>query len=158
MHMNRELQNDFNALGEDEFTFEVLDRLQPKEDPHYDYGHDLQTLEAIWIEKLQPSAARDIIKRSPERGELRVQSDREGAASRRVLPEPLQPFLIFSLNLFAAGGGAEVHGRSLWAAVTARLAGHRCRKPGPASFFRPFAPPATPAVSCAWVCRFSRSV
>jgi hypothetical protein len=54
MHMNRDLQNDFNALGEDKFVFEILDLLQPKDDPQYDYSGDLQTLEAMWLEKLQP--------------------------------------------------------------------------------------------------------
>ena len=47
LHMNRELQNDFNILGEGEFTFEVLDRLQPKEDPNHDYGGDLRILEEM---------------------------------------------------------------------------------------------------------------
>ncbi len=54
MHMNTELQSDFNVLGEEKFTFEILDLLQPREDPSHDYGSDLQTLEAMWLEKLQP--------------------------------------------------------------------------------------------------------
>jgi hypothetical protein len=54
MHSNKELQNDFNAQGEETFSFEILDLLLPKEDPHHDYGADLQTLEALWLEKLQP--------------------------------------------------------------------------------------------------------
>jgi hypothetical protein len=65
MHMNKELQGDFNAMGEEEFTFEVLDRLQPKEDPHYDYGYDLQTLEVIWLEKLQPFGSKGYHKKKP---------------------------------------------------------------------------------------------
>jgi len=58
MHMNRELQGDFSALGEEKFVFEVLDRLQPKKEPGYDYDADLRTLEALWLEKLQPFGAR----------------------------------------------------------------------------------------------------
>ena len=65
MHMNKELQNDFNALGEEEFSFEVLDRLQPKEDPHYDYGYDLQALEGLWMEKLQPFGGKGYHKKKP---------------------------------------------------------------------------------------------
>lgn len=65
MHMNKELQNDFKALGEEKFAFEVLDRLQPREDPQYDYGSDLQTLEAMWLEKLQPFGAKGYHKKKP---------------------------------------------------------------------------------------------
>jgi hypothetical protein len=54
MHMNKELQNDFNNLGEGKFVFEILDSLQPKEEPNHNYDGDLQTLEAMWLEKLQP--------------------------------------------------------------------------------------------------------
>ena len=57
MHMNRELQNDFNGLGEERFAFEILDRLQPREDPNHDHSGDLQTLENMWLDKLQPFGA-----------------------------------------------------------------------------------------------------
>jgi len=53
-HMNRELQEDFNQLGEDKFIFEIIDYLEPKEGISYDYTKDLETLEELWIEKLQP--------------------------------------------------------------------------------------------------------
>jgi hypothetical protein len=64
MHMNRELQNDFNVLGGEKFSFEILDRLMPKEKPDYDYGEELKTLEAMWLEKLQPFDARGYHKKS----------------------------------------------------------------------------------------------
>jgi hypothetical protein len=54
LHMNKELQKDFNELGMEEFSFGVLDRLQAKEDPGYDYSADLRILEEMWLEKLQP--------------------------------------------------------------------------------------------------------
>jgi hypothetical protein len=57
LHRNKELQQDFNTLGMDHFAFEVLDRLAVKEAPGYDYSDDLRTLEALWLEKLQPYAA-----------------------------------------------------------------------------------------------------
>jgi group I intron endonuclease len=54
VHMNKELQNDFRQLGEEKFAFEVLDTLEPKEDPKYNYADDLKTLEEMWLEKLRP--------------------------------------------------------------------------------------------------------
>jgi len=53
-HMNRELQKDYNQSGAENFSFEVLDRLDPKEDPNYDYTEELAMLEKMWLEKLQP--------------------------------------------------------------------------------------------------------
>ena len=53
-HMNKELQNDYNKYGEENFSFEVLDYLEPKEGITYDYTKDLEALEELWIEKLQP--------------------------------------------------------------------------------------------------------
>lgn len=58
MHVNKDLQSDFNVLGEEKFAFESLDYLTAREKPDYDYGHDLQTLEAMWLEKLQPFGER----------------------------------------------------------------------------------------------------
>lgn len=57
-HMNMALQNEFTHFGEINFSFEVLDKLEPKEDPAYDYGLDLDVLEKMWLEKLQPYGER----------------------------------------------------------------------------------------------------
>ncbi|MHB8906812.1 MAG: GIY-YIG nuclease family protein [Melioribacteraceae bacterium] len=54
LHINRQLQTDYTQFGEDNFVFEVLDYLEPKEDLAYDFTSDLVTLEELWIEKLQP--------------------------------------------------------------------------------------------------------
>lgn len=54
LHMNRELQEDYTKYGEENFSFEVLDTLEPKDDPAYKYDEDLKTLEDLWLEKLQP--------------------------------------------------------------------------------------------------------
>ena len=51
---NRELVADYKKYGEENFRFEVLDELKPKDDPSYDYSEDLKVLEEMWIEKLQP--------------------------------------------------------------------------------------------------------
>ncbi len=51
-HPDRELQRDWNERGPDAFAFEVLDRLDPRDDPAYDPSEDLRTLKEMWIEKL----------------------------------------------------------------------------------------------------------
>jgi hypothetical protein len=53
-HANRALQADWNTLGAEAFEFVVLDTLTPKDDPAYDPADDLRTLEALWLEKLNP--------------------------------------------------------------------------------------------------------
>jgi hypothetical protein len=53
-HMNRVLQDEYTSFGEEKFVFEVLDHLEPKEDPAYDYTVELDILEKMWKEKLQP--------------------------------------------------------------------------------------------------------
>jgi hypothetical protein len=54
LHMNKELQKDFNELGTERFSFEVLDRLPAKESPTHDLIQELKELEDIWLDKLQP--------------------------------------------------------------------------------------------------------
>ena len=53
-HMNTDLQADYKTYGENNFAFEILDQLEPKDDPAYDYTDDLKVLEELWIDKLQP--------------------------------------------------------------------------------------------------------
>ena len=53
-HLNKEMQKDFNELGEECFSFDILDYLKPKEDLNYDYAEELKLLEEIWLEKIQP--------------------------------------------------------------------------------------------------------
>ena len=52
--MNKEMQRDFNDVGEAGFAFEVLDYLAPKEDIGHDYMEELKILENMWLEKLMP--------------------------------------------------------------------------------------------------------
>ena len=54
LHINIEMQKDFNKIGGEGFSFDTIDLLEPREDLNYDYTEDLKTLEAMWIEKLQP--------------------------------------------------------------------------------------------------------
>jgi hypothetical protein len=53
-HKSRALQADWDALGKEQFTFEILDEIAPQPDPAYDYHADLLSLENLWLEKLQP--------------------------------------------------------------------------------------------------------
>jgi len=53
-HRSRLLQNDWNEIGEDKFEFEILEPIEPRDDPNYDYAADLVFLEDLWLEKLQP--------------------------------------------------------------------------------------------------------
>ena len=52
-HMNEALQEDFNRFGKEAFEFEVIDTLEPNQEPGVDYREDLDCLLQIWIEKLQ---------------------------------------------------------------------------------------------------------
>ena len=47
-----EMQADFDRLGESAFVFEVLDTLEPAEDPVYDPADDLAELVDMWLDKL----------------------------------------------------------------------------------------------------------
>jgi hypothetical protein len=53
-YINKDLQKDFNQFGVENFLFETLDILEPKQDTEYNYNEDLKTLEEMWIDKLQP--------------------------------------------------------------------------------------------------------
>lgn len=54
LHPNRELQQDWNALGPEAFEFEILDTIEPADRADYDPSEDLRALEALWLEKLSP--------------------------------------------------------------------------------------------------------
>jgi hypothetical protein len=54
VHRNRALQHDWNASSPNDFTFEVLEYLEPQNKPGYDYREDLAVLEELWLKKLQP--------------------------------------------------------------------------------------------------------
>jgi len=54
LHVNSDLQKDYNEFGDDNFVFEIVDLLEPKEDLAYDYRDDLKVFLEMWMEKLQP--------------------------------------------------------------------------------------------------------
>jgi hypothetical protein len=57
-HRNRQLQLDWNALGSNNFAFEIVDELAAREAADVDYRAELNSLEMLWLEKLQPFGER----------------------------------------------------------------------------------------------------
>ena len=53
-HPVKGLESDWKLLGSSKFSFEVLEEIVPREDLNYDYAADLETLEDLWLEKLEP--------------------------------------------------------------------------------------------------------
>lgn len=54
IHPSKTLQSDWKLQGGENFAFEVLEEVFPKEIDGYDYLADLLFLEDLWLEKLQP--------------------------------------------------------------------------------------------------------
>jgi hypothetical protein len=57
-HTNKELQKDWNELGPDQFTFEILEVVQVRDDPNFNLKDELTLMEQVWLEKLQPFGER----------------------------------------------------------------------------------------------------
>lgn len=54
-HHNPLMQSDWRELGEQAFTFEIVDSVERRDDdPAFCLEDELSLLEAIWIEKLTP--------------------------------------------------------------------------------------------------------
>jgi len=53
-HPSKSFQADWNEFGKDVFEFETLEDVQPRQDVNYNYAADLETLEDLWLEKLEP--------------------------------------------------------------------------------------------------------
>ena len=64
-HPDPALQADWKALGPDAFTFDVLDTLDPPDEPGYDPAADLRTLEDLWRAKVE--AAGEAVYNPPRR-------------------------------------------------------------------------------------------
>lgn len=54
VHQNRSLQADWNEFGSNNFAFEIVDELTPRDDLEFDYRAEVDFLEKLWLEKLQP--------------------------------------------------------------------------------------------------------
>jgi len=57
-HANKALQADWNEFGSHNFAFEIVDELTPRSDPAFDSRTELDFLEKLWLEKLQPFGER----------------------------------------------------------------------------------------------------
>ena len=53
-HKNSELQKDWNEMGEAQFVFEILSQLTPKQDEPTNVRKEVQILEEMYVEELQP--------------------------------------------------------------------------------------------------------
>lgn len=53
-HPNKALQADWNELGSENFAFEIVDELTPRAGDAVDYRVELESLENLWLERLQP--------------------------------------------------------------------------------------------------------
>jgi predicted transcriptional regulator len=54
VHRNKGLQQDWNHYGAEQFTFEVLDYLEFRDDSPQKQQKDLLALEKLWLDKLRP--------------------------------------------------------------------------------------------------------
>src|SRR3954453_15546397 len=63
-HENKELQRDWDHLGDGAFAFEVLDTLTEPDRPGYDVKRELRVLEDLWLERLEPYGERGYNRRS----------------------------------------------------------------------------------------------
>jgi hypothetical protein len=57
-HPNKELQKDWNDLGPEQFSFEILETVHISDNPNFNLKDELTLLEEIWLEKLQPFGER----------------------------------------------------------------------------------------------------
>ena len=58
-HTNKALQKDWDELGPDQFTFDILEEVKQRpDDPSFNLKDEFSLLEMIWLEKLQPFGER----------------------------------------------------------------------------------------------------
>lgn len=53
-HPSKRLQAEWNEFGESAFEFETLEPVNPRDDPNYDHAADVEFLEDLWLERLEP--------------------------------------------------------------------------------------------------------
>ena len=54
LHVNRDLQKDWTEQGMSHFVYEILEEIKPSNDPSFDVKKELQVLEALYLEAVQP--------------------------------------------------------------------------------------------------------
>jgi hypothetical protein len=68
-HPSASLQAAWNELGSGSFVFETLEEVLPRTDVNYNYAADLEVLEDLWLEKLEPYGDRGYNQRKKTREE-----------------------------------------------------------------------------------------
>lgn len=58
IHLNKQLQREWNEFGEGAFVFEVLEVVKKRDAPDFSMEIALSALEAAWVERLQPFGER----------------------------------------------------------------------------------------------------
>ena len=69
LHRSKELQKDWSEIGEEAFEFETLEPVEPRDDQNYNYAADLEVLEDLWLEKLEPYGDKGYNERKKTRNE-----------------------------------------------------------------------------------------
>jgi hypothetical protein len=67
-HRNKELMIDWLKHGSDNFTFDIIDTIEKRDDPNHNYVKELSDLLSIWLNEYQPYDDRGYNKKD----ELRV--------------------------------------------------------------------------------------
>jgi hypothetical protein len=77
-HPNARLQSDWNEVGSRNFAFEIIDQITPLDDPAFDSKAELEFMEKLWLQELQPFDGRGYNQRKLSRGEMlaRIAADR----------------------------------------------------------------------------------
>ena len=57
-HRNALLQKEWDQYGAEKFVFEILEAVTMKDDPEFDLNDELELLEHVWLDKLQPFGER----------------------------------------------------------------------------------------------------
>jgi hypothetical protein len=78
-HGSSDLQKDWNELGSDKFEFEILDQMEPTDEPTFNARRELQFMEEMWLEKLQPYGERGYNEKKLTREERINELRRTGA-------------------------------------------------------------------------------
>src|SRR5436190_5035079 len=68
-HPNARLQRDWNEVGSNNFAFEIIDQITPQDDPAFDSKAELEFMEKLWLQELQPFGERGYNQRRLSRSE-----------------------------------------------------------------------------------------
>ena len=68
-HASPSLQSDWNKFGSNSFSFEIVDELTPRSQSEVDYKQELDLLEKLWLERLEPFGERGYNEKKLSRAE-----------------------------------------------------------------------------------------